>query len=238
MNKMGSRRAGKFPAISAETARRMDEYASAVIGIPSLILMENAAVSISAEALALLDGKDSVCVFCGKGNNGGDGFAAARQLLTRGKKPAVFLAAGPEEIRADAQINLAALLKLGGCPVYFAGAKKRGDILERTRSCGLVIDALLGTGIKGNVSGIYAEMIDIINSSGAPVLSVDVPSGLNADDGSIMGECVEAAVTVTFPAAKRGMFLKDGPRVCGKIVSRDLGVPLDVLMKGVKGSNI
>ncbi len=238
MNKKGSQDVGKFRAVSVETARKMDEYASAVIGVPSLILMENAAVSISAEALALLAGKDSVCVFCGKGNNGGDGFAAARQLLTCGKEPAVFLAAGPEEIRADAQINLAALLKLGGCPVSFAGAKKRGYILERARSCGLVIDALLGTGIKGNVSGIYAEMIDIINSSGVPVLSVDIPSGLNADDGSIMEKCVEAAVTVTFPVPKRGMFLKDGPRVCGKIVPRGLGVPLDVLMKGVKSSNL
>jgi len=117
MNEMGSQGAGKFPAISAETARRMDEYASAVIGLPSLILMENAAVSISAEALALLDGKDSVCVFCGKGNNGGDGFAAARQLLTRGKKPAVFLAAEPEETprrRADKSGGLAEARRLSG----------------------------------------------------------------------------------------------------------------------------
>ncbi len=225
MRENANRRFRKGQAISAETARKLDEYASCVLGIPSLLLMENAAVAIREEALALLGGRNAVCIFCGKGNNGGDGFAAARQLLACGKEVTVFLAAKPGEVRGDAETNLAALLKIGGCPVFPAGAKKSGFIIGRIRSCGLVIDALLGTGIRGAVRGVCGEMVDIINSAGVPALSADIPSGLNADDGSIMGKCVEAAVTVTFPAPKQGMLLKDGPRVCGRIVVRGLGVP-------------
>lgn len=228
----GSGCKSRITAAGSALAKKMDGYASAVLGLSPLILMENAAVSIRTEALAVLSGKRSVGIFCGKGNNGGDGFAAARQLIAAGKKVSVFLAAEPGETRGEAAVNLEILRRIGGYRVFKAYEGKRGEIIKRARSCGLVIDALLGTGINGPVKDHYAALIGVINTAGVPVLSVDIPSGLNADSGRIMGDCVRAAVTVTFPVPKRGMFLKDGPAVCGMIVVRDLGVPTASLIKG------
>lgn len=228
----GGRCGGRVHPVGSARARSMDRYASQVLGVSSLILMENAAFSIRTEALAILTGKKPVCIFCGKGNNGGDGLAAARQLLAAGKKVSVFLAAPPGETRGEAAVNLEILRRIGGCRVFNAHEGKMRDIIEQARCCGLVIDALLGTGINGPVKENYAALIGVINTAGVPALSVDIPSGLNADTGRIMGDCVKAAVTVTFPAPKRGMFLKDGPAVCGTVVVRDLGVPTASLMKG------
>jgi len=216
------------PVSSAE-ARKMDLHAYGSLGIPPLILMENAAVWIRRQALSMLAEESPVCVFCGKGNNGGDGFAAARQLLCSGRRVTVFMASGIDEVRGEAAENLSALRRIGGCPVFAPGEKRPDYILKAARSSGLIVDALLGTGASGQMRGVYAGMAGIINGAGVPVLSVDIPSGLNADSGEIMGVCVKAAVTVTFPAPKRGMFLGRGPAVCGKIVVRDLGVPLSAL---------
>lgn len=218
--------------VSSAQARKMDLFACGELGVPPLILMENAAVGIRLQALSMLK-KESrpVCVFCGKGNNGGDGFAAARQLLSAGKQVTVFMASRMDELRGDAAENLSVLRRIGGCSVFGAGEKGSGYMLRKARSSGLVIDALLGIGAAGSLSGDYAAMAGIINCAGVPVLSVDIPSGLNADSGEIMGVCVKAAVTVTFPAPKRGMLRGRGPSVCGKIVVRDLGVPLSALKR-------
>jgi NAD(P)H-hydrate epimerase len=189
--------------------------------------MENAGRAVADEAIRMSGKKKSVAVFCGKGNNGGDGFVAARHLLTSGIKTDIFLLARLADLRDAAKINLDILLKLNQ-KVKEIDEEGLHRIKGRILRCGLVIDAIFGVGLTGEVRGVCRKAIDIINTSKGPaVLAVDIPSGLDATTGEILGSCVRADATVTFIAAKRGMTLKDGPRVCGHVVVRDLGFPLE-----------
>ncbi|MBN1913886.1 MAG: NAD(P)H-hydrate epimerase [Candidatus Omnitrophica bacterium] len=212
--------------LSSNQAKRVDSKAERSLGLPVLLLMENAGSRLAQEAIKSLKGRFSrVAVFCGKGNNGGDGLVCARHLLASGFKPDIYLAAKKKEIGREAGINLEVLIKLKA-KVTEVKAKNLARVRKKIAGSGLIIDALLGVGLKGEPRGLYPDLIGLINACGARVLSVDIPSGLDATTGKIPGSCVKADLTVTFVAKKRGMALADGPRVCGKIVVRDLGVPL------------
>lgn len=213
------------PYITASCAKDIDIKAREVFGISTIILMENAGSSIAEEATKILYGRKSVAIFCGKGNNGGDGFVAARHLLTKGTKPDVFLAGRISEVENEAKINLEILLKLKQ-KMLEVEEENLYLVKNRISKYALIIDALLGVGLKGEVKGIYRDLIRIINSSKAYILSVDIPSGLDATIGKILGCCVKADKTVTFVAKKRGMVIDDGPKYCGKVVVKDLGIPL------------
>jgi NAD(P)H-hydrate epimerase len=211
--------------IDACQAKALDLKARGKFGISTLILMENAGRGVAEEAIKMLRGRKSVAIFCGKGNNGADGFVAARHLLTQGIKPDIFLAGSINEVVNEAKINLEILLKLK--QKIFEIAEGNFTLAKnRISSYALIIDALLGVGLSGEVRGISRDLISIINSTQAKVLSVDIPSGLDATTGEVLGCCVKADKTVTFIAKKRGMATGKGKTYCGKIILRDLGVRL------------
>lgn len=202
--------------ISVKQARAFDLYAQEKLGIPSLLLMENAGRSVAEEALKMLGKRKKVAVVCGVGNNGGDGFVAARHLLNAGKKVQVYIIGDEAKIKADPKTNLEILCKMGSEPA--------NEIRGSFRNTDLTIDALFGIGLNSDVREPYASVIALMNSSGKPILAVDVPSGLDADTGRIFGAAVKASRTVTFVAAKKGFYKADGPRCCGKVIVRDIGI--------------
>ncbi len=214
-----------FELLTAEQAKDIDFKARNILGISTLVLMENAGRAVAEEAVKMLRYQRAAAIFCGKGNNGGDGFVAARHLLAYGIKPDIFLAGSISEAGNEAGINLKILLKLGQ-KVSEVKEENLNLIKDKISRSVLIIDALLGVGLKGDVRGIFRDLIKTINSAEAKVLSVDIPSGLDATTGRILGCCVKADKTISFIARKRGMVFGDGPRYCGRVIVRDLGVPL------------
>lgn len=210
---------------TARSAKDIDIKAREIFGISTLVLMENAGRQVASEAVRILHGRKKVAIFCGKGNNGGDGFVTARHLLTYNIKPSIFLTGRVQDVENEARLNLEILLRLKQKILEV----KEGNLYlvkNKVSKCALIIDALLGVGLRGAVRGIYRDLIRIINASSAYILSVDIPSGLDATTGKILGCCVKADKTVTFVAKKRGMVVGDGPKYCGRVVVKDLGIPL------------
>ncbi|MHB1001235.1 MAG: NAD(P)H-hydrate dehydratase [Armatimonadota bacterium] len=214
-------------AVKLSTAAQMREFDRRAIeeyGIPGIVLMENAGrhvYQVVYDILVPLAGQH-VTVIAGKGNNGGDGFVAARHLRDAGACIDLFLIGDPSSVKGDARINLDILLKTG-MKVNTLNSISDLDIsLERSHA---VIDAIFGTGLKGDVTGLAADVIDAVNSCGKPVIAVDIPSGLDADTGRIWGTCVEADYTVTFALPKIGLFTYPGADYAGKVVVGDIGIP-------------
>lgn len=215
-----------YKACYSEEMRSLDCAATEIGMIPSIILMENAALSCVSELKKDFNLKKSrVAVFCGKGNNGGDGLAIARHLFNMGVKVTVYLVNG-NEFSGDALINYD-IVKASDIPV---------DTITDTdgfeyeiRSYDIVIDAILGTGIKGTVRGIAFDVIRLINENARYTLSVDVPSGINSDSGDICGICIKADKTVTFAAYKIGMFMFPASDYTGEILVADISIPEKVI---------
>ncbi|MBR5156216.1 MAG: NAD(P)H-hydrate dehydratase [Clostridia bacterium] len=208
--------------VTADMMRELEEISFSEYGVSSLVMMENAAQGFC-EKLESETG--SVCgkkinIFCGRGNNGGDGFAIARLLSVRGANVTVFIAFNPDELKKDARTNYELAVKFGISISEFTGL---------TGDCDIVIDALYGIGFHGDIEGEELEMVNKINSSGAFVASVDMPSGASANDGSVAKTCVKADLTVTFGAAKIGQFLYPAKKRVGKLVVSEISIPNDVL---------
>lgn len=214
--------------VTAEQMRELDRRASEQYGIPSILLMENAGLRLFeavSEMLECLCCK-SVLVAAGRGNNGGDGFCVARHLANAGTDVQCILVGTIDQVSGDARINLDAALKMG-IPVTelesvegFGAAAAESD---------LIVDAILGTGVKGEVTGLVADVIDAMNNSSTPVLSVDLPSGLIADTGDIGGRCVYAEQTVTFALPKIGLVMYPGANYVGELTVADIGIPREAL---------
>ncbi len=202
-------------SLSVSQAQAFDRHAQVKLGIPSIILMENAGRGVAEEVLKMLRGKKKVVIICGAGNNGGDGLVAARHLLNAGIKVKVCLMGKISKLKPDPKINLEILVRMEQKILKFPNAIEGSD---------LIIDAMFGIGLKSEVREPYAQIIDFLNKTGKPILAVDVPSGLDADTGKILGVAVRAKRTVTFVAPKKGFFRADGPKCCGRIVVRDIGV--------------
>lgn len=212
--------------ITSQKAKEIDLKAKERCGISVLVLMENAGKAVAEEAMKVLKNqKEKVAIFCGKGNKGGDGFVAARHLLTYGIKPEVFLAGKISEVNNEAKINLEIFRKLK-LKILEVSESNLNLVKREISKYELIIDALLGVGLSGEVRGIFRDLIESINSSRAFILAVDIPSGLDATTGRVLGCCVKADRTVTFVAKKRGMVIGDGPKYCGRVVVKDLGIPL------------
>lgn len=212
--------------LTVRQAKAIDIKAREELGISTLVLMENAGRAVAEEALKMLQGKKSVAIFCGKGNNGGDGFVVARHLLNSGIKTDIFLAGRIEEAQGEARVNLDILMRLRQ-RIVEVNKENLALVKKNILKYNLVIDALLGVGLSGEVRGIYRDLIGIINTSKADVLSVDIPSGLNATTGKALGCCVRADKTATFVAPKRGMVQREGAHYCGRIVVKGLGIPFE-----------
>jgi len=212
--------------LTAIQVKKLDLKAREKFGIPALLLMENAGRAISDEVLKIIAGrKVKVAIFCGKGNNGGDGFCAARHLFTKGINADIYLCGNANWVKGEAKTNLDILLKLKR-NIFEINQDNLKRVKRRISRYSLVIDALLGVGLKGEVTGIIAEIIKMINAAKAYVLSVDIPSGLDATTGKILGVSVEADKTVTFVSKKMGMVKGQGKGFCGETIVIDIGLPL------------
>jgi NAD(P)H-hydrate epimerase len=216
--------------VSADEMREIDRRAIEEYGIPGIVLMENAgrAAADSIEDMLIQDEIDSVLIIAGKGNNGGDGFVAARHLVNRGVDSSVLLIGKVDEVKGDARINLDIILKMG---MEVREIVTDISIIEEDiRSAGLLVDALFGTGLRKEVSGFYAEVIEAINMSDLPVISLDIPSGLDASTGRVLGVSIEADRTVTFCLPKIGTVLHPGADCVGDLILADIGAPDDLLI--------
>ncbi|WP_243373898.1 NAD(P)H-hydrate dehydratase [Geotalea sp. SG265] len=213
--------------VTGETMQQMDRRTIDEFGIPGLILMENAGRCCAEAIAAEYGGKKRALIVAGKGNNGGDGFVIARLLVQQGWQVQVFLLCSTEEIGGDAAVNLQRL-----DPLLVTVCAGSGDLARHASEladAGVVVDAILGTGLKSEVRGIYGEAIDLVNSCHAPVFAVDIPSGVHAANGKILGKAVRADMTVTFAAAKLGTILYPGAELCGRLKVVDIGMPEQVL---------
>ena len=204
---------------TTEQARQLDQ-AAIRNGTPGIKLMKRAGYAAFRKILSHWPGMP-LTVFCGAGNNGGDGYIVAA-LAAEGQLPVrVIPMCSPEKLRGDARTAFQFARDAGVPMVPFS------DCLDL--STGVVVDALLGTGFSGGVREPYAQAIRLINHSGLPVVSVDVPSGLCANTGAANGPAVEANLTVTFIALKQGLFTGRGPALCGELVYSDLRVSEQIL---------
>jgi NAD(P)H-hydrate epimerase len=213
--------------VTAKEMRDLDRRTIDEAGIKGRLLMEAASLAVAEAACEMLGspaGK-SITVFCGRGNNGGDGFAAARHLSQRGASVSVVLIGEPGALKGDALANFT-LLSDGDVSVRIAGNK---NDLRKDPDADLVIDALLGTGVSGEIEGLTADAVIRINRAGCPVLSVDMPSGVSSDTGRFGRVCVKAGRTVTFGELKRGLVLYPGRGMAGKVSVADIGIPGSVL---------
>jgi len=211
--------------VTAEQMRGIDKYTIEKIGIPGMVLMENAAkATFHVIEKILTDGSSSrVAVFCGKGNNGGDGFAISRYLWNKGVGVIVYLTGKEAELKGDAKRNYDIIRKLG-IDIHFLS--KKADLSRILRfPPDLVIDALLGTGISGAVYGFMEEVIGLINQLPCPVIAVDVPSGLNSDSGVVDGAAVAAEVTVTLGLPKYCQVFHPAKSYVGDLYIADIGIP-------------
>lgn len=210
------------PSLRRHEVREIDRRAIEEFGIPGVVLMENAgrgAVDL------MLGWEGPVVVCCGKGNNGGDGFVIARRLDGLGRDVRVLLFARPEDVTEDAAVNLA-ILERAGIPIRIVGVDfAPNDVATELAGAGVVVDCLLGTGVKGELRNPFPSVIEAINATEARVLAVDLPSGLDCDTGESLGLVVRADVTATFVARKAGFENPAAAAFLGRVEVVDIGVP-------------
>jgi ADP-dependent NAD(P)H-hydrate dehydratase / NAD(P)H-hydrate epimerase len=213
------------PLPDADAMRAIDRWAIEDRRVPSLDLMERAGAA-AARAVEELAPDGPVTVFCGKGNNGGDGLVVARLLRQAGRPVTVLTVAPPDEFKGDARQNL---LRLPGEPPIEVERQDAGSdgALGGSRLGGsaAIVDALLGTGFAGEPHGAVADAIDAINAAEARVVSVDVPSGVDASTGIVAARAARATCTVTFHAAKPGLWIRPGKAHAGDVRVVDIGIP-------------
>jgi NAD(P)H-hydrate epimerase len=217
--------------LTAAQMREADRRAIDEIGIPSLVLMENAGRQVVAALEAAVEGLDgvTVAVLAGRGNNGGDGFVVARTLSQQGVDVSVFLVGRVSEVRGDARVNLEILGRLGLPVVEITNEQDWELHASAVTASDVVVDALFGTGLREPLSGLYATVVADINASPQPVVSIDLPSGLLADTGAVAGDAIEATVTVTLAVPKPALVLPPAEGHCGDLVIADIGIPRAVV---------
>jgi len=219
--------------LTAAEMREVDRLTTEQYGIASLTLMENAGHGIAEfirQRFAHVE-RRRIVVLCGKGNNGGDGFVVARHLREMGAKPSVFLFAAPEEIRGDAAANLKRWQEASGELHVIRAADDWKSARQALRSADIIVDALLGTGVRGAVEGLFRDVIRDVNQKNPwqKVVAVDIPSDLPSDTGEISEAVVMANYTVTLTAPKIGMVLGRASSAVGALVVRDIGSPRELI---------
>jgi NAD(P)H-hydrate epimerase len=210
--------------LESRIIRRIDTAAVQELGIAGLLLMENAARG----ACDVLEGgkpQGRIIILSGPGNNGGDGLAMARLLAANGIESDIHLVRAGKSLTSDTQSNLEFLYR-SGIRVQESDSESLQAVLAGLASDDWIVDALLGTGISGTLRSPFCEIVGAINQSAAQVMSVDVPSGLDADTGEACGMAVRANVTVTFVATKAGFRFEHALPYLGRIEVRQIGVPL------------
>ncbi|MGD0231273.1 MAG: NAD(P)H-hydrate dehydratase [Syntrophorhabdales bacterium] len=213
-------------ALSPERMKTYDAYAIETWGIPSAVLMENAGRTTYRLAKATyLTATSRLAVFCGRGNNGGDGFVIARYALRDGLQTQVFLLCDPDGLKGDAFINMNLFRSMGGA-ITIVGSDAAPIVREGVERCDVVVDAILGTGLANEVRGVEAAVIEEINRSGKTVIAVDIPSGLDGLRGIPLGRAIRATHTYTYGHAKLGHLLHPGVTYRGRLTVVDISLPL------------
>jgi hydroxyethylthiazole kinase-like uncharacterized protein yjeF len=208
---------------SVEEMREMDRRAVEQYGIIEALLMENAALatcSVIAREIGIAGKRFSV--LCGMGNNGGDGFAVARKLHSNGGNVSVYLLGDPGRLTGAAKLNYEIISKM---PFTVQPLVSAQSVRMKLLHSDAIVDAIFGTGLARNVEGLYRDVIESINTAGKAVVSVDIPSGVNGNTGTIMGTAVNADFTVTFGLPKRGMILYPGCERCGPLYVTHISFP-------------
>jgi len=214
--------------ITAQQSKNIDKRAIRDFGIPGLVLMENAASAVMAEMEKFFDGLDGVKVgiICGKGNNGGDGLAMARRLRVRGVAVRVAMLASFGEVKNEAKVNLSILRKMDVEILQNATVRTLSGLISWSD---ILVDAMLGVGLSSPLKGLYARAVDMINTAGRPVVAVDIPTGVDADTGALMGAAIKADLTVAMALLKRGHVLYPGAEYAGAVRIADIGIPREVI---------
>jgi NAD(P)H-hydrate epimerase len=224
--------------LTAAEMREVDRLTTKRYGFPGLTLMENAGKSVADFIASRFPDfkRRAIVVLCGKSNNGGDGFVAARHLLKMGAKVEAYLVGDPREVKGDAATNFNRWKKSGG--KLFGDRPGKVVVPAEFAGDAIIVDALLGTGVRGAVEGRLAEVIVAVDrhKAGCDVVAVDIPSGLQADTGEVVGPVVVADYTITFTAPKPGLLLGASPQHVGEVLVRQIGSPLELIEETGKGN--
>lgn len=209
--------------------RKLDSYCINELGIPGIVLMENAALKV----IKNIDTStyNSFCVVCTKGNNGGDGFAVARHLYNLGKKVDIFLIGNESNMSSDCTVNYEILKKLGINIMIVNSLEQIENIRNSLKFSDMTIDAIFGTGLSRDVEGLYGEVVKCINEYSKYTLSIDIPSGISGNSGKVLKNAVKADKTVSFQLYKRGFLNYDAGNFIGDLVIEDIGIPDKVIEK-------
>jgi NAD(P)H-hydrate epimerase len=214
--------------MTRDEVRAFDAWAIDTLGIPGMVLMENAGRGCAELIRQKL--KDAVqpkvCIFCGTGNNGGDGYVIARHLINDSFDVTVVVCGEPGKIKGDARTNLDILERMGQRIEQLNPAD--ADLPEQIRSLAagatLIVDGLFGTGLRGQLSEQYKRLIEMLNACACPILAIDIPSGLDCDSGEPLGAAIRATWTVTFAAVKKGFTTAGAARYTGQIFVASIGI--------------
>jgi len=220
------------PTITRRQAREVDRRAIEEFGMSGLVLMENAGRGMTDVICRRLPGDGSaakIVVCCGKGNNAGDGFVIARHLDLRGHDVRVALWADPDELAGDAAANYRILAKTGVPIEVFGSRHDRERLAAELAGAAWIVDALLGTGARGEPREPIDAVIEQINAAGVPIMAVDLPSGLDCDTGRAARHTIRAEVTCTFLAVKAGFTAPDAAQYTGEVEVLDIGAPRKLL---------
>jgi len=230
--------------LTRQQVREVDRLAIEDLGIPGIVLMENAGRHTANAVLDLIEHElqlvaqdASVAIFCGGGNNGGDGYVIARHLQNSGAMVTAYAIRNPDELTGDAAIQCAIANKMG-LVVLMHTPDQRSQLGSAVAGCQVIVDALLGTGFSGQVRDELVDVIHTINDAadkGAKILAVDIPSGLDCDTGQPSGAegdtTVQADVTVTFVAAKQGLVAESAEPFVGELEVVDIGAPPQLIQQ-------
>lgn len=228
-------------AAGQKEMRQMDQYTMERLGLPGVVLMENAGAKVVEEILSCdLCEHSKVVVLAGGGNNGGDGFVIARRLFDLGVKPLLCLMVNPERLKGDAKIHFDVYVNRG-LPVFYLQENTKAAFQKELEQADIIVDAILGTGVNGPVRPPLDLVISLVNEYKGQklIISVDIPSGVSSDTGKVVGAAIKANKTVTFVFPKKGFFLQDGPRYVGEWKAVDISVPPSIMTDlGLKLPNV
>ncbi|PIE33854.1 bifunctional ADP-dependent NAD(P)H-hydrate dehydratase/NAD(P)H-hydrate epimerase [candidate division KSB3 bacterium] len=212
---------------TADEIRELDRKAIEELGIPGVVLMENAGIQVVQTMQKRYPDlkKRKVLIVCGKGNNGGDGFVVARHLYNRGVEVRVTLLAEKQQLNGDAKLNFEIADKMNIPIIEITSNEQLPAFRNLLPQADILVDAILGTGLKDAVKGFYKHTIESINKANTPIIAVDIPSGLSADTGAVLGSCIHADATVTFIIPKRAHSLYPAADYVGDLEVVDIGIP-------------
>jgi len=227
--------------VNAEQMRELDRATIETIGIPGIVLMENAGRGTANYILQTFSNaaKRKIVVLCGRGNNGGDGFVIARCLLAAGARVCALLLAKSSCIEGDARTNLDAFLAVGGHMIEIHTEQDFKNVHSKLSHAGMFVDALLGTGLEREITGLYRHVIETIDAlENVPTIAIDIPSGIDASTGQVLGCALHAHSTCTFGLPKYGHMLFPGAAYTGKLSVIDIGIPANLITQAKLPGNL